>query len=59
LLACCSNQAKAIAKECAAELRLTAEFPRSYRCVVQRRGNWTMDDHIVFWDTFFPYIFLR
>lgn len=50
---------KAIIMQLAEEFTLTPEFPKPYRCILTRRGYYTMEDWLVFMDTFGPYIFQR
>ena len=53
------GRAKAIIMKLGEEFTLTPEFPKPYRCVITRRGYYTMEDWLVFMDTYGPYIFLR
>ena len=53
-----SDEAKAILAQRGREIQVTSEFGRAYKCVVTQRGNYTMEDYLVFTETFSP-ILLR
>lgn len=51
--------AKKVILEVGTEFVLTPEFPKPYRCILNNRGYYTMDDWLVYMDTYGPYTFLR
>ena len=43
---------RAVLRQRGAEIQVTSEFGRSYKCVVDQRGSYTMEDWLVLTETF-------
>ena len=53
----CSDEAKAMLRQMGAEIWLTADIGRPYKCVVKHRGYWTMQDMLAFTEFIAPLLF--
>ncbi|BDA42812.1 hypothetical protein COCOBI_03-7050 [Coccomyxa sp. Obi] len=49
-----SDEKRAILRQRGREIRTTSEFGRGYKCVVDQRGGYTMEDWLHFTETFSP-----
>lgn len=47
-----SDVARAKLRQRGAEMQVTSESGRSYQCIVDQRGSYTMDDWLVLTETF-------